>query len=311
MLLLAVALAVFVGGTPTGDAARAKVKRAAVAKRVVGKRAAAAGKAAPKTRAKRPATAAKIRKRARRAAPRTAAKKQRVQRSAQAKRKAKVLDAVKKADVLVFDIDNTVMDTRPRTVLAVREFAKTYEGNLTDAQRKNLSKITVEQAGRDGEETARKFRLDGEATEALQDHWVDTWWNPKNAALDKPMRQAREIFRAAKGKEIIYLSGRQDDWMRATVAQLKKAGFPNADSKHILLKSGAFGRTPQWKVKELRALARSGKKVIFFEDSRTNIRAVQKAKLPVKNVELEFPVVEPGAGRRGAGVLTMPYEATN
>lgn len=202
---------------------------------------------------------------------------------------------------VVFDIDNTLVDTRWRTRAAARSF-----GKQRSRGRARLQRIALGGVGYDGQQTAAGLGYGKATAGRFQAHWRNFFWNAKNFKHDRAIRQTVEIAHRAKaaGAEVFYLTGRVDRFQRGTVKQLRRLGLPDADNKHVICKPSiqclvpgkapAFMPTAPFKVNRLRRMFRDGHHVaLFFSDAPSDIAAVQR-RTSVSCVKIDFPVGPPG-----------------
>lgn len=211
---------------------------------------------------------------------------------------------------LVFDLDNTLFDTRARTLQAARTFAaaELAGGSPRRFSLRALRRLASLDArwlapiGYDGRETARRLGL-ASLAEPLQKHWEPYFWNP--AHWNEPLveRVARLAHRAVeegrrRGREveIIYLTGRHDIYSDDTVAQLARHGLPFADRGHLRSKPRG-ANTEAFKLSQLRELLAGGHHIAaFVTESARDIAAIGRAgDLPIPTVFVDFAVQPSGA----------------
>jgi len=209
--------------------------------------------------------------------------------------------AIQNARVLVFDLDNTIVDTRPRTVAAVREFAQSR--SLDRTTRARLAAVSKDDVGYDARETAAKLGLSRLQAQRFERMWNRRFWDPKSFALDEPVGNVIELIKTAKGKDVVFLSGRYESYMAATVAQLERLGLP---THNVILKPPGEA-TSAFKARVMRRLAGNGAKTVFVDDSARNRAAIDEARLPAATtIAVDFPVREPHAQERTLGPSLHP-----
>ena len=209
-----------------------------------------------------------------------------------------------KRTCVVFDIDNTLVDTRLRTRAAAHAFGAKSRG------RARLSRLSLSGVGYDGLQTATRLGYRARTAGAFQQYWRGFFWNGKNFKHDAPIKKTIDIAHRAKaaGAEVFYLTGRIDRFQRGTETQLRRLGLPDVDRAHVICKPSTvchipgrepgFTPTAPFKVKRLKQLRRKGYHVgLFFSDAASDIAAVQK-RTPISCVKIDFPVGPPGAGPR-------------
>ncbi len=191
-----------------------------------------------------------------------------------------------KPTYVVFDIDNTLVDTRYRTLAA----AKTYALRIPFAQK--MSKIRFCDVRYDGESTAKQCGLSQTLCRGFQDYWNEYFWHPRHFKADKRIRETSQLARKAKwaGAEVLYLTGRIETLKDATIAELKRFGLPDADAAHVMCKPTMNTPTPAFKKKVVLDMLKEKRHLSWFmSDSLSDIKAIQEA-TPVPCVWVHFPV---------------------
>lgn len=200
----------------------------------------------------------------------------------------KVTRQLRPGACVVFDIDNTLVDTRHRTRAAAEAFAR------RNPRARALAGLPIHAVQRDGRATALRAGLDPRSAEAFHRFWERFFWSPRNLLLDGPLPQTIALARRAKaaGAEVYYLTGRVEALKRGTLAQLAAHGLPDADAAHVLCKPAVSVRTGAFKREALAQLRASGKAVRWFmTDSRSELAALAGARIPT--VLVDFPVNAP------------------
>jgi phosphoglycolate phosphatase-like HAD superfamily hydrolase len=173
---------------------------------------------------------------------------------------------------VVFDIDDTLADTRARTLKLAKQW---------DAQNGThyFDRLTLAQVAHSGFDTAVAMQLPGPAEVAFAQWWDTAFWDPKNFTLDEPIPSMVELAKQAKqaGAEIVYLTGRIADRQEGTVAELTKFGLPDADAAHVACKPDLGTRTIPFKADWVASSDKAGRPVAFFvTESRRDIAGIQK-----------------------------------
>ncbi len=210
---------------------------------------------------------------------------------------------------LVLDIDNTLFDTRQRTLVALREFYRGYQlprGQARDAFERRLGSLTYRDLDVDARTTCKKLGVKDQVfVERFHAHWVKAFWDPKQMRREPRIDAVIELahLAARAGGQIFYLTGRvQLPYMQVTIQQLKTAGLPGADAQHVLCKPGrAFGpvlvRTPEFKASELERLRRQGLSIAaFVTESFRDIAAAERLGGVLPTVLVDFPGQPDGGG---------------
>lgn len=179
----------------------------------------------------------------------------------------------------VFDLDNTLFDTRFRTLHAAKEFDRLNGSHWFDG----LSEATIDQVGFDGRATAAAAGLPPAVVEAFAGFWKRSFWTPANLAHDRPIAASFELVRAAQqaGAKIAFLTGRAESWhdpnsgaptgFRAdTCAQLERAGIDLADCE-LVLKPRPQDSTPHFKEALLRGWQAQGPIGFFVTEGKIDL----------------------------------------
>ncbi len=178
---------------------------------------------------------------------------------------------------VVFDIDNTLVDTRYRTRAAATAFAQ-----LDPVKGAALKQLKVKDILRDGRETAQQIKLDPRTTRAFARFWEPYFWNPKNFSADSPLLRTIRIAEDAKraNVEVYYLTGRIQSLFKGTMNQLQgleRVGLPSVKKSHLICKPDLDTPTAQFKLAEIKHLRGQGiEPLLFITDSLHEIAAVQQ-----------------------------------
>lgn len=209
--------------------------------------------------------------------------------------------AAGKRSCVVFDIDNTLVDTRLRTQAAAKAFARQVPGHS------KLARIPLSRVGFDGAQTAKHVGYRDNTVKSFQSYWNKFFWNPNNFKLDAPLASTMDLARRAKaaGAEVFYLTGRVEGLKKGTIKQLQQLSLPDADASHVLCKpaipsppgskpgSQRYLPTAPFKVGQLQRLWQRKQRVaLFLSDSASDIAAVQQH-TKVACVKVDFPVNHP------------------
>ena len=198
-----------------------------------------------------------------------------------------------KRSYLVFDIDNTLVDTRLRTLAAAKTYAQKHP------RYKELARLTLPKVKYNGRQVAQALGYSPKTTEKFQTFWNSFFMNPKNFKYDRPISKTINLLHQAHaaGAEIVYLTGRRQSLKKATLRQLSKLSLPNADRSHVFCKPSRVLRrtTVQFKQRVLESMHKRGFDVLMFmSDSRAEISGVQKA-TPISCLLVDFPVNPAGS----------------
>jgi hypothetical protein len=199
---------------------------------------------------------------------------------------------------VAFDIDDTLADTRVRTLKLAKAWDKANGTHFFD-------RLTLAQVGHSGLETAKGLGLPWKAEKAFDEHWQTAFWDGANFTLDDPMPEIVALAKQAKaaGAEVVYLTGRIADRGPATIAQLKRFGL-DADEKNVFCKPDLQTRTVPFKANWLKESAADGYHLgFFFTESRRDIAGIQAAFGECTTVLLDSPF----GGTEGVNANTPIY----
>lgn len=198
---------------------------------------------------------------------------------------------------MIFDIDNTLMDTRHRTAAAATSFA---HGGARPMER-----ATFDRVGYRPEDTCRANGIvDAEVVSAFSEYFNQFFWSPDNMALDRPLETPIALAALAKslGAELYFLTGRTTDFRAQTLDQLTRAGLGPESEAHLIMKSpkrdrrGRLEPTEKFKAREVRKIYRQKVSIAgFVTEGARDMCWLQKHVPEVRRyLFLEFPIDEPG-----------------
>jgi phosphoglycolate phosphatase-like HAD superfamily hydrolase len=170
----------------------------------------------------------------------------------------------------VFDIDDTLADTRARTLALAKQWDQQNHTHHFD-------RLTLAQVAHNGFDTAAAMQLPGPAEQAFSQWWETAFWDGANFHLDAPIPSMVELVKQAKaaGAEIVYLTGRIADRRDATADELERFGLP--DAGNVCCKPDLTVRTIPFKADWLAQSERDGRHVAFFAtESRKDVAGLQK-----------------------------------
>ncbi len=216
---------------------------------------------------------------------------------------SEVLDVVGRwtgpgAPVVVFDLDATLFDNRPRTLeilMELREEVAADDVELADA----LLSLEVERISYLLSDTLKGcgiYRAD--LVKQITSYWHDRFFTDEYIACDVPTHGAPEYVRAIyeAGAVVCYLTGRDIPGMLVgTVAKLRDEGFPIAVAgTELILKPDEHMHDEAFKRGALPTLSRVGDLVAFFDNEPANCN-LAKAMFPDAIVALLETQKVPGA----------------
>lgn len=184
----------------------------------------------------------------------------------------------------VFDLDNTLFDTRWRTLACARSFDGAHDtshfAGLTDDE-------LIGFIGKNGRETALALGLAPDVVERFAAHWDVAFWRPEALAFDRPMDPPLHLIAEAmeRGAEVVFLTGRVErhideqgrifGFREASMAQLRAAGI-EVPPEQLVLKPDVATRTAAFKAEVLRRYDDEGEIGFFLTEGirdTTQVRA--------------------------------------
>lgn len=173
---------------------------------------------------------------------------------------------------VVFDIDDTLADTRGRTLALARQWD---QENGT----KHFAKLTLAQVAYDARDTAAAMDMPWDSEISFRRFWDEHFLQGSNFKSDLPIPEIIALAKQAKaaGAEVVYLTGRLAVRNPRTIEQLQKFGLTDANEKTVVGKPTQQDRTPQFKTEWLRRSASEGHHLAFFiTESKRDIAAIQR-----------------------------------
>lgn len=204
----------------------------------------------------------------------------------------------KPAPAVVFDLDATLFDNRPRTLEILMEFREEVapvDPELADALL-SLEVGRIHYLLTDTLKTCGIYRSD--IVKRISAFWHERFFTDEYVACDVPLAGAPEYVRACyeAGAVVVYLTGRDIPGMLAgTVAKLRDDGFPIAVAgTELVLKPDPNMSDEAFKRTALPTLDRVGDLIAFFDNEPANCN-LAKAMFPDATVVLLETQKVPGA----------------
>lgn len=221
----------------------------------------------------------------------------------------------------VFDVDDTLADTRVRTL----QIAKLYDQSKGT---KTFASLTLDKVGHDGMETAQNIGAPAATATDFHKYWDVEFWKAESWKFDTMVEVGFDFCKGCKnaGAEIIYLTGRIASLLPATIAQLQRLGFTDATEKNTICKASLSVKTAPFKIEWMAASEKAGIPiVVFVTESTRDVAAVQKAspKTPIilleGRYETDFDILAPNTpylkldtpigGAASSGAIATNYGA--
>lgn len=203
-----------------------------------------------------------------------------------------------RAPAVVFDLDATLFDNRPRTFEILMEYQQEIavdEPELSAALLQ-LELSRIDYLLTDTLKGCGIYRAD--LVKEITDYWHRRFFADEYIACDEPLYGAPAFVRACHeaGAVVVYLTGRDVPGMLiGTVAKLRDEGFPFAVAgTELILKPDEHMHDEAFKRGALPTLDRVGELVAFFDNEPANCN-LAKAMFPEATVVLLETQKVPGA----------------
>lgn len=182
----------------------------------------------------------------------------------------------KRTPVIIFDLDDTLIDTRYRKLAILKELS---EENLPQSEFHSLCEI-LKTASIQHVKYLVKDTLN--ALGIFHDEFItytENYWKQKNFSspyvlLDKPIQGASRYVNwlHRKGGKIIYLTGRDRENMGSgTLQNLKDLDFPVQDISNIVMKEDTSVSDADFKKVAIQSLVNQGEVIALFENEGRNL----------------------------------------
>lgn len=185
--------------------------------------------------------------------------------------------------VVIFDLDDTLMNTRERNLRIINDFiAQSDIQARYPEETQKLADLTSNDIAYLTADTLKARSVTNAAfLKELTDFWLARFFTNEYCAKDQPNPGAVKYVRRLyfSGVKIVYLTGRDIPRMHdGTVASLKAAGFPLDDDQAVLImKPDPKGDDLEFKKSMFPEIAKMGTVVGVFENEPANINAHHEA----------------------------------
>jgi hypothetical protein len=184
----------------------------------------------------------------------------------------------RRTGVVVFDLDSTLLDNRPRQARILREFGGVVGSlALEAAQPEHWEDWDIQRAMRNAGVTDEELvRL----TEPAKQFWRERFFTSEYCIDDEAIAGAAQFVSAvrAAGAQVVYCTGRHEPMRAGSVACFQRLGFPVPGAGvHLFMKPDLELSDDDWKAtaySELRAL---GRVVAVFDNEPTHVNGYRRA----------------------------------
>ena len=174
--------------------------------------------------------------------------------------------------LVVFDLDSTLLDNKPRQARILREFGVAHGiAALAVARPEHWVDWSITHAmanaGLDSDEVARW-------AEAAKQFWRERFFTSEYCRDDEPIAGARDYLAAvaAAGAIIAYCTGRHEPMRAGTVESFARLGYPLPGPRVQLLMKPVFELSDDdWKLEAYARLRQLGGVVAVFDNEPTHV----------------------------------------
>lgn len=228
-----------------------------------------------------------------------------------------ILDAIEThraaRPVVIFDLDGTLYDNRPRTLRIVHAFAASLPHEFAhDAA--ILRGLTTRQFAYRLDDTLRPLGVSEPTIAAATARWRERFFTDTACADDVPHRGAVPFVRACydRGATVVYLTGRDIPGMLlGTVRALRDDGFPiGVPRVSVVLKPTFDEPDTDFKVSVLPAMAELGRVIATFENEPGNANLFHRT-WPDSHAVLVDTQFAPGAPPLDPGCIRVDHFETD
>ncbi len=212
------------------------------------------------------------------------------------------------APVVVFDLDGTLMDNRPRSAAILAELAREWEATHPEMAGRMAAARPDELAYLFNESLQRLGVSDREMIDRAVKFWRERFFHDKYLSHDVEVPGAVAFARAAyeAGALVVYLTGRDLPLMGlGSWSSLRDLGFPiGVVGTELVCKPDASVHDEVFKLGVAPALARVGEVIAAFDNEPGNCNIFRRAHPGALTVLLDTQHV-PGAPPLDEGVVCI------
>jgi hypothetical protein len=183
------------------------------------------------------------------------------------------------AGVLVFDLDSTLLDNRPRQAHLLAGYgAQAGEPRLVASRPGHWrgwdAAVAMRAVGLSADEVARHMG-------PYRRWWLARFFTSEACALDEPLPGAAAFLDAVHdaGAQVAYVTGRPEEMGAGTLATFSRARFPMPDGRrvHLLLRPAELDGDDAWKEAAVARVARLGHPEAAFDNEPLHVNGYARA----------------------------------
>ncbi|HZS42347.1 MAG TPA: HAD family hydrolase [Polyangia bacterium] len=183
--------------------------------------------------------------------------------------------------VVVFDLDSTLLDNRPRQAVILGEFGRARGvAELAAVRPEHWDGWDIRRAMANAGLAAADVERLAEDAKAW---WRDRFFTSEYCALDEAIAGAREFVTAVRGAgaQVAYCTGRHEAMRAGSEACFRRLGFPLPGAAsppvHLLMKPTFEITDDAWKESAYERLRALGEVVAVFDNEPTHVNGYRAA----------------------------------
>jgi phosphoglycolate phosphatase-like HAD superfamily hydrolase len=180
--------------------------------------------------------------------------------------------------VVVFDLDSTLLDNRPRQARILREYGERHQlGKLVASQPAHWTSWDLRDAMRAAGSSDAEIELHGEPAKA---YWREKFFTSEYCSIDGAVGGAAAYVArlVGTGTQIAYCTGRHEQMRAGTVRSFERLGLPVPGARvHLLMKPRLEQSDDAWKEQAYVRLRAIGRVVATFDNEPTHINGYRSA----------------------------------
>jgi len=180
--------------------------------------------------------------------------------------------------VVVFDLDSTLLDNRPRQALILQELGRSLRlPQLEAARPEHWDSWDLKRAMRNtGLPEADIERI----AEPAKTFWRERFFTSAYCRLDDAIRGAVRFAGAVAetGAQVVYCTGRHEEMRSGTLESFSRLGFPLPGPRvQLLMKPGYEQSDDDWKGEAYARLRQLGDVIAVFDNEPTHVNGYRVA----------------------------------
>lgn len=208
--------------------------------------------------------------------------------------------------IVVFDLDDTLFRTAPRTLRILQDWAQDPAGQPFAAA---IKRLTVADMAYSLDPVLTKIGVPQAQWPAVKQFWTDRFFTSEFLKFDTAYPGAVAFTKSVQqaGAQVVYLTGRFGVMRAGSEKALKDNGFAWDDGRSttLLTKVDPAMKDMDFKVAQLKALQASGTIVASLDNEPGNVDTMQQV-LPQSLVIFVDQPHSPNAPPVNAGILQVP-----